>query len=233
MIKGLIGKKLGMTQIFTEEGDWIPVTIIEAGPCTILQKKTDEKDGYSALKLGFGQKDASKAKKPEWGAYAKACLPKNKDKQPTVKRGKKAPLVPLRLVREIRADSAENIEEYSEGQEVKLDIFRIGEFVDITGNSKGKGFAGVVKRYGFKGGEDTHGSMFHRAPGSVGASAYPARVFKGKKMPGHLGNKRVTAIKLQIMDIRPNENIILVRGSVPGPNNGYLIIRKSKREQRL
>ena len=127
----------------------------------------------------------------------------------------------------------DNIDDYAEGQQVSIDIFKIGEFVDVTGSSKGKGFTGVIKRHGFSGGEMSHGSMFKRAPGSIGASAYPARVFKGKKMPGHMGNSKVTIIKLQIVDIRAQENLILVRGAIPGPDNGFVVIKKSKRERRI
>ncbi|MDO9529754.1 MAG: 50S ribosomal protein L3 [Syntrophales bacterium] len=206
MEKGLIGRKLGMTQVFSGDGMVIPVTVIEMGPCVITQKKTKEIDGYDALQLGFGQKKQKNVTKPIQGHLKKT--------------GSGFP----RILREFRIMSPEG---YEEGQELKVDIFEVGDYVDVVGVSKGRGFAGVVKRYGFKGGRATHGSMFHRAPGSIGASAYPSRVFKGKKLPGHMGDKRKTIQNLVVVGIRPNENLILIKGSVPGSRNGIVLVKNS------
>lgn len=205
MKKGLIGKKLGMTQVFTDEGA-IPVTVIEAGPCVIIQKKTSDKDGYEAIQVGFGRKKAKNVTKPLQGHYNKA------DKGL------------FRVLKEFRVESTD---QYELGSELKVDLFGIGDFVDIIGTSKGRGFAGTVKRHGFKGGRATHGLMFHRAPGSIGASADPSRVLKGKKLPGHMGYERVTVQNLLILGIRPEKNLILVKGAVPGSNNGIVFIRES------
>ena len=206
MEKGLIGKKLGMTQVFSGDGMVIPVTVIEMGPCVITQKKTKEIDGYDALQLGFGRKKQKNVTKPIQGHLKKT--------------GSGFP----RVLREFRMISPED---YEEGQELKVDVFEVGDYVDVVGVSKGRGFAGVVKRYGFKGGRATHGSMFHRAPGSIGASAYPSRVFKGKKLPGHMGDKRKTIQNLVVVGIRPNENLILIKGSVPGSRNGIVLVKNS------
>jgi len=206
MEKGLIGRKLGMTQVFSGDGMVIPVTVIEMGPCVITQKKTKEIDGYDALQLGFGRKKQKNVTKPIQGHLKKT--------------GSGFP----RVLREFRMISPED---YEEGQELKVDVFEVGDYVDVVGVSKGRGFAGVVKRYGFKGGRATHGSMFHRAPGSIGASAYPSRVFKGKKMPGHMGNKRKTIQNLVVAGIRPHENLILIKGSVPGSRNGIVLVKNS------
>ena len=206
MEKGLIGRKLGMTQVFLEDGVAIPVTAIEMGPCVVIQKKTREIDGYDAVQLGFGQKKQKSITKPIQGHL------------------KKAGSGFFQVLREFRMMAPED---YEEGQELKADIFEVGDYVDIVGMSKGRGFAGVIKRYGFKGGKATHGSMFHRAPGSIGASAYPSRVFKGKKMPGHMGNKRKTIQNLVVVGIRPNENLILIKGSVPGSRNGIVLVKSS------
>ncbi len=206
MEKGLIGKKLGMTQVFSGDGMVIPVTVIEMGPCVITQKKTKEIDGYDALQLGFGRKKQKNVTKPIQGHLKKT--------------GSGFP----RVLREFRMISPED---YEEGQELKVDVFEVGDYVDVVGVSKGRGFAGVIKRYGFKGGRATHGSMFHRAPGSIGASAYPSRVFKGKKLPGHMGDKRKTIQNLVVVGIRPNENLILIKGSVPGSRNGIVLVKNS------
>ncbi len=206
MEKGLIGRKLGMTQVFSGDGMAIPVTVIEMGPCVITQKKTKEIDGYDAMQLGFGRKKQKNVTKPIQGHLKKT--------------GSGFP----RILREFRMMSPED---YEKGQELKVDIFEVGDYVDVVGVSKGRGFAGVVKRYGFKGGRATHGSMFHRAPGSIGASAYPSRVFKGKKMPGHMGDKRKTIQNLVVVGIRPNENLILIKGSVPGSRNGIVLVKNS------
>jgi len=205
MKKGLIGKKLGMTQIFTDEGA-IPVTVIEAGPCVVIQKKNAAKDGYEAIQVGYGRKRQKRVTKPLQGHF------------------KKADKGLFSVLKEFRVESSD---EYELGAELKADIFEIGDYVDIVGTSKGRGFAGVVRRHGFHGGRATHGSMFHRAPGSIGASADPSRVMKGRKLPGHMGDQRVTVQNLFVLGIRPEMNIILVKGAVPGSNNGIVLIKES------
>jgi large subunit ribosomal protein L3 len=206
MEMGLIGKKLGMTQIFWEDGAAIPVTVIEAGPCVVLQKKTKKTDGYDAIQLGFGRRKDKKATKPLKGHFRKA------DKGY------------FQFIREIRTDTPDD---YEVGQELKADIFGVGDRVDVIGTTKGKGFAGVIKRHGFHGGRATHGSMFHRAPGSIGASAYPSRVFKGTKLPGHMGNQRKTVQNLTVVGVRADRNLILIRGAVPGARNGMVLIKNA------
>ena len=197
---------MGMTQVFSEDGVVIPVTAIEMGPCVVIQKKTREIDGYDAVQLGFGQKKQKNITKPIQGHL------------------KKAGSGVFQVLREFRMMSPED---YEEGQELKADIFEVGDYVDVVGISKGRGFAGVIKRYGFKGGKATHGSMFHRAPGSMGASAYPSKVFKGKKLPGHMGNKRETVQNLVVVGVKPDKNLILVKGSVPGSRNGIVLVKSS------
>ncbi len=207
MIKGILGKKLGMTQLFATDGSRIPVTVVEAGPCVVLQKKTAESDGYGGLQVGFGPKKAHRVNKPVMGHFKKA--------------GKGA----FAHLREFRTETPD---EFQVGDEIRCgDVFTIGDFVDVTGTSKGKGFQGVIKRWNFSGGRASHGSMFHRAPGAIGASAYPSRVFKGKKMAGQMGNERVTTQNLQVVDIRPEENLLLIKGAVPGPKNGLVMVRKA------
>lgn len=205
MRKGLIGKKLGMTQIFSEEGSAIPVTVIEVEPSVVIQKKTVADDGYDAVQLGYGrirQKNVTKALQGHF---------------------KKADKGVFRVLREIR----DFPEDRAPGDEINLDIFSIGDYVDVVGTTIGKGFAGAVKRHGFRGGRKTHGSMFHRAPGSIGASAEPSRVFKGKRLPGHMGNERKTIQNLLIVGVRPDRNLMLIKGSVPGCKNGIVIIKQS------
>jgi large subunit ribosomal protein L3 len=206
MEKGLIGRKLGMTQVFSDEGAAISVTVIEAGPCVVIQKKTRETDGYDAVQIGFGRKKTKRITKPLQGHF------------------KKADKGFIQFLREFRIDNAG---EYEVGAELNLDIFAVGDYVDIVGTSKGRGFAGGVKRHGFKGGRATHGSMFHRAPGSIGASADPSRVFKGTKLPGHMGDRRVTVQNLVVFSVRPERNLILVKGSVPGSMNGFVLIKNA------
>ena len=202
--KGILGRKFGMTRVYDENGRSIPVTVIEAGPCTILQKKTVQKEGYNAIQLGFLEKKESKLNKPEAGHFKRS--------------GGKG----FYHVREFRV---ENPESYEVGQQVTLtEMAAIGDMIDIAGKSKGRGFQGVIKRHGFRGGRATHGSDFHRAPGSIGCSAWPSRVLKGKKMPGRMGNETVTQKNLKIIDIRNDENVLLVRGTVPGAKNGLLNI---------
>ncbi len=205
-MKGLIGKKLGMTQIFDDEGRRIPVTVVEAGPCVVIQKKTVAKDGYNAIQVGFAAKDAARANRPLMGH----C--------------KTAAQGAFTYLRELRLD---DIDQYNVGDTISADIFNVGEIIDVTGTSVGKGFQGVVKRWGFKGGRSTHGSRFHRAPGSIGCSATPARVFKNKKMPGQMGNERVTVQNLQIARVDASDNLLLIKGAVPGSTNGLVLIRNS------
>ncbi len=204
MTTAIVGKKLGMSQIFDREGKVVPVTVIEAGPCTVIQRKTGKADGYDAVQLGFAAKKAHKVGKPLMGHFRKA--------------GKGA-FAELHEVR-IEADSSLDV-----GQEVKVDIFKEGDFVDVTGRTKGRGFTGVVKRWNFAGGRATHGSMFHRAPGSIGASSYPSRVLKNMKMAGQYGNERVTTLNLKVVGVQPEKNILLVRGAVPGAKNSYVFVR--------
>lgn len=203
MINGLLGKKIGMSQVYAADGQRIPVTVLEAGPCTVLQKKTAAAEGYDAVQLGYGQKKAQRVKKPEMGHFKKA--------------GKGA----FAHVREFTAS-----EECQVGDEVTCGIFEPGDRIDVTGTSKGKGFQGVMKRWGFAGGRASHGSMFKRGPGAIGQSAWPSKVFKGKKMAGQMGNERVTTQNLIVVEVRPEQNLILVRGAVPGPKNGLVMIRK-------
>jgi large subunit ribosomal protein L3 len=204
MKKGLIGRKLGMTQVFSEEGVTVPVTVIEVEPSVVVQKKTGEKDGYDAIQLGYGSVKPGRVTKPRQGHF------------------KKAGTGLFRILREFN-----NVGNYEAGQEIKADIFAPGEYVDIEGITKGKGFAGVVKRHGFGGGRATHGSMFHRAPGSIGASADPSRVFKGTKLPGQMGNEKKTVQNLLVWSVRPDRNVILVRGAVPGGRNSFVLIKQS------
>ena len=208
MIEGLVGKKLGMTQIFDETGVVHPVTVIECGPNVVTQVKTTEKDGYEAVQLGFGLD--KRLNKPERGhRQASGFMSKT--------------------LREMKADS---IGDYSVGQVLKADVFTAGDEIDVTGTSKGKGFQGGVKRHGFKGGPKTHGqSDRHRAPGSIGSSATPGRVFKGLRMAGHMGHERVTVQNLTVMRVDAERNLLLVKGSVPGPNNGILLVRRAVKGQ--
>ncbi len=209
MIGGMLARKLGMSRIFSEEGHSLPVTVVEVGPCTIIQKKTKEKDGYSAVQLGFLPQKESRVTKPEAGHFRKA--------------GKGC----FRYLRELSIDE-EDVGSYEVGQEITVENFEIGEKIDVVGISKGRGFAGVLKRCGFHGGKETHGSMSHRVVGSIGASSFPSRVIKGKGMPGHMGNSRVTAKNLTILDVRPDENVLVIRGAIPGSRNGLLLIRKQR-----
>ncbi len=194
-----------MTQVFSGDGA-VPVTAIEVGPCYVVQKKTVEKDGYNAVQLGYGRRKQKNVTRPLQGHFKKAD------------RGF------FQILREFRLES---LDDYDEGQELTVGMFKVGDYVDIVGISKGRGFAGGVKRHGFRGGKATHGSMFHRAPGSIGASADPSRVFKGKKLPGHMGNRRVTIQNLLVYGVSPERNLLLVRGSVPGSRNGIVLIKNS------
>ena len=206
MNKGLIGKKLGMTQIFDEQGKVVPVTVIEAGPCVVAQVKTVETDGYNAIQLGFGDVKESKINKPEKGHFAKSKL------------------TPKKHLREFRLDSVENI---NVGDELKADTFTAGDQLDIQGTSKGKGFQGVIKRHGQSRGPMGHGSMYHRRPGSMGPTSTPGRVFKGKKLPGHMGRVTVTIQNLDVVKVDLDKNVILVKGSVPGAKGAILKIKSA------
>ena len=201
---GILGKKVGMTRVFNELGDAVPVTVVEAGPCKVLQKKTVATDGYEAIQLGFDEKKAKRVTKPEAGHV------------------KRSGGQSYYFVREFRVPDATSFEV---GQVINLaDVIQIGTTVQVQGISKGAGFQGVVKRHGFKGGRATHGSMFHRAPGSIGCSAYPSRVIKGKKLPGQMGCETIFKKNIKVVDVRHDENVILLKGSVPGKKNGLLKI---------
>ena len=210
MCKGLMGKKLGMSGLFLPDGRYVPVTVIEAGPCVVTQIKTEETDGYNALQLGFGNKKESRVNKPLKGHFSKSTSGA------------------FDYVKEF---GVTNPGEYSLGQQITLELFKIGEHVDVIGASKGRGFSGVIKRHGFHGGRKTHGSHSHRIPGSIGCSAWPAKVIKGKKMPGRYGNERKTIRNLEVVDIRPADNIILIKGAVPGAKSGLVTINKLKFQQ--
>ncbi len=207
MHRGLLGRKLGMSSLFSPEGQQVPVTVLEVGPCVVTQVKTRATDGYDALQVGFAEKRGKRINKPVEGHLKKS--------------GGQA----YAFLREISVDDPS---EYTLGQALTVDMFQVGERVDISGVSKGKGFSGVVKRWGFHGGGATHGSMFHRAPGSVGASATPSKIIKGRKMPGHYGNQRVTVRNLEIVDIRPDQHLLIVKGAVPGCRSGLVEVRKPK-----
>ncbi|QJC50662.1 50S ribosomal protein L3 [Paenibacillus albicereus] len=204
-MKGILGKKIGMTQVFTAEGNVVPVTVIEAGPCVILQKKDQENDGYEAVQLGFSDKKEKNATKPAIG------------------HAKKANTAPKRYIREIRGI---NLGEYEVGQEIKADVFTEGEFVDVTGVSKGKGFQGVIKRWGQSRGPMAHGSRYHRGPGSMG-SIQANRVPKGKRLPGHMGHETITIQKLEVVRVDAERNVLLVKGSIPGPKNSFVKIKQT------
>lgn len=208
MIKALIGRKLEMTQIFAEDGTVVPVTLLEAGPCAVTQVKTPARDGYSALQIGFGVRKPKHVNRPLKGHMDKA--------------GKGY----FKVLREVRVEDSS---EYQAGQEVLADVFEIGERVDVIGTSKGKGYAGTIKRWNFGRGPSAHGSKNVREPGSTGNATFPGRVIKGKKMPGQKGNKRVTLLGLKIVDVRPEDNLLIVKGSVPGAVNGIVFIRKTNR----
>lgn len=208
MTKGILGKKLGMTQVFTNEGNVVPVTVIEAGPCIVLQKKNLENDGYEAIQIGFDTQKEHRANKPELGHV------------------KKAGTTPKRFIKEIRGTSMN----YEVGQELKADLFVNGEYVDVTGISKGKGFAGSIKRHKQSRGPMAHGSRYHRRPGSMGAVA-PNRVFKGKPLPGRMGTDKVTIQNLEVVKVDMERNLLLVKGSIPGPKNSYVVVKESVKNQ--
>ncbi len=202
-MNAILGKKMGMTQVFGKEGQVFPVSVIQAGPCTVVQKKTRENDGYEALQLGFEEAEFRKLNRPMKGHFQK--------------KGVKA----FRYLKEFRAD----VDGFEVGAQITLDLFKPGDFVDVTGVSKGKGFQGVIKRHHKAGGPASHGSCFHRSTGSIGQRTYPGKVFKNMKLPGHMGDDRVTVKNLEVIEVRPDENLIFVKGAVPGAYNAFLVIQ--------
>ena len=205
MKKAILGKKIGMTQIFDEKGRAIPVTVVEAGPCTVVQIKTKDSDGYEAVQLGFGEVKEKKLIRPIKGHFTKANV------------------TPKKHLREFRLEEIS----YNVGDEIKADIFKEGETVDVTGTSKGKGFQGVIKRHGQSRGPMGHGSMYHRRPGSMGPTSTPGRVFKGKKLPGHMGSQTISILNLEVVKVDLDKNVILVKGSVPGAKGAILKLKSS------
>jgi large subunit ribosomal protein L3 len=205
MAKGILGRKLGMSQFFTPEGVVVPITLIEAGPCVVVQKKTADTDGYTAVQLGFQEEPERKMNKPLLGHFRRAGT------------------APMRYLRELRT---EDVDRYQVGQVIKADLFAPGDKVDVTGTSKGKGFAGGIKRHGFQRGPMGHGSKYHRRPGAAGAKG-PARVFKGRKMPGRLGGVRVTIQGLEVVTVDPERNLLAVKGAVPGPRGALLLVKEA------
>jgi large subunit ribosomal protein L3 len=211
MAPGILGRKIGMTQVFDAQGRVAPVTVLQAGPCVVVQRKTRDKDGYEAVQLGLVEfVKESRLTKPELG------------------RLKKVGVEPLRYLHELRVEGTSG-GDLKTGDRVLAGEFKPKQKIDVTARSKGKGFQGVVKRHKFLGGSDTHGSMSHRAPGSIGSSSYPSRVFRGLRMAGRHGGGRVTTVGLEIVDVMPDDNVILVRGAVPGPNGGYVVVRRSRK----
>src|SRR5438876_3949309 len=206
--EGLIGRKVGMTQVFGDDGNHLPVTVIEAGPCTILGIRTKDRHGYDALQIGFGAKKKN-VSKPAAGVF------------------KKANVAPMRVVREVRLEKTDKLQGYEVGQALTVEMFAAGELVDVVGVTKGKAFQGGVKRYGWYGGDATHGSMFHRAPGSIGASSDPSRVWPGHHMPGRMGGDRRTVLNLSVVRVMLEQNLVLIRGAVPGANGSLVMLRKS------
>ncbi len=208
-VNGILGIKLGMTQVFAEDGTSVPCTVLQAGPCVVVQRRTKDKDGYDAVQLGLVEFiKPQRVNKARTGHF------------------KKANVAPMRYLREVKIEDSKD--ESKSGDRVLVDNFKIGEWVDVTGVSKGKGFQGGVKRWHYRGGDASHGSMFHRAPGGIGASSFPSRVWKGQHFPGHMGNEQKTIKKLKVVKIDSDENLLLVRGAVPGPSGGYILIRKVK-----
>ncbi|MBQ2614452.1 MAG: 50S ribosomal protein L3 [Clostridia bacterium] len=206
MKKAILGKKIGMTQVFTEDGNLVPVTVIQAGPCPVVQKKTVEVDGYSAVQLGFEDKKESRSNKPEKGHFQKAGVPVKK------------------FLKEFKLDNAD---ELNVGDVLDVEQFADGDVLDVTGTSKGHGYAGTIKRWGTHRGPMTHGSHYHRGPGSLGACSDPSRVFKGKKLPGHYGVDKVTIQNLDLVKVDKERNLLLVKGSVPGPKGGLLVVKNA------
>ena len=212
MSPGILGKKIGMTQVFRPDGQVVPVTVLKAGPCVVVQRKTPATDGYDAVQLGLME-------------FAK----KTSINKPQTGHLKKSGAEGVRFQREFRLDESGGNGDLKPGDRVLVDEFKPKEKVDVIGVSKGRGYAGLVKRHHFRGGDATHGSMFHRAPGSIGASSFPSRVFPGMRMSGHMGTARVTVRNLEVVEVDAEDNVLLVKGAVPGPNGGYVIVRRSKR----
>jgi large subunit ribosomal protein L3 len=209
-VNGILGIKLGMTQVFAEDGTAVPCTVLQAGPCVVVQRRTKDKDGYDAVQLGLVEFiKPQRVTKALTGHF------------------KKANVAPMRYVGEVRTNDSKD--ETKAGDRVLVDGFQVGELVDVTGVSKGKGFQGGVKRWHYRGGDASHGSMHHRAPGGIGASSFPSRVWKGQHFPGHMGNERKTTKNLRVVKIDTDENLLLVRGSVAGPAGSYIFIRKAKK----
>jgi large subunit ribosomal protein L3 len=209
MIPGILGRKIGMTQVFQPDGQAVPVTLLKAGPCLVVQRKLPTTEGYDAVQLGLVEfVKPSRINKPETGHL------------------KKAGVEGVKRLRELRLRSGDDLKP---GDKVLAGQFKPKDKVDVIGISKGKGFAGLVKRHHFRGGEDTHGSMFHRAPGSIGASSYPSRVWPGMRMAGHMGAARVTVRNLEVIDVDAEDNLLVIKGAVPGPNGGYVLVRRAKR----
>jgi large subunit ribosomal protein L3 len=209
MVTGIIGRKLGMTQVFSADGRAVPVTVLKAGPCVVVQRKSSAEDGYEAAQLGLVEfVKPRRINKPESGRFQKTGIE------------------PTRVLREVRlAEGSET----KTGDRITVELFKVKQKVDVTGISKGRGFAGAVRRHHFRGGDASHGSMFHRAPGSIGASSFPSRVWKGTRMAGHLGNARCTVRNLEVVQVDPDDNLLLVQGAVPGPDGGLVIIRHARK----
>lgn len=210
MSPGILGKKIGMTQIFNADGQVVPVTVVKAGPCVVVQRKTPATDGYSAVQLGLME-------------YVKPA----RISKPAAGHLKKASADGIKFLKELRLGA--HADDMKQGDRVLAEEFQVNEKVDVIGTSKGRGFASLIKRHNFRGGPGSHGSMFHRAPGSIGASSFPSRVFPGMKMAGHMGDAQVTVRNLEIVQVDTEENLILVKGAVPGPNGGYVVLRRSKK----
>ena len=206
--EGLIGRKVGMTQIFGDDGNHIPVTIVQAGPCTVIGHRTQEQHGYDALQIGFEAKKKN-VNKPDAGVF------------------KKVNVAPMQVVREVRLEKTEKLQGYEVGQALTVEMFAPGELVDVVGVTKGKGFQGGVRRYGWYGGDATHGSMFHRAPGSIGASSDPSRVWPGHKLPGRMGGVQRTVLNVSVARVMAEQNLVLLHGAVPGANGSLVMLRKS------
>ena len=211
MMVGILGEKVGMSQVFSEKGEAVPVTVIKAGPCFVVQKKSDSQEDYNAIQIGYGERKEKGLNRPERGHFEKAKVK------------------PLKYLKEFRVD---NVDEYQVGQEIRVDMFKVGDYVDVKGTSKGKGFAGAVKRWGFKGGPASHGSAQHRKVGSIGASSFPSRVVLGMKMAGRMGGSSSVARELEVVKIIPEENLILVKGAVPGVRRSLVVISKSKKKSK-
>ncbi len=210
MSPGILGKKIGMTQVFRPDGQVVPVTLVKAGPCVVVQRKTPGNDGYDAVQLGLMEFiEPQRINKPDTGHQ------------------KKANVNGVKFLRELKLDPGDD--DFKPGDQVLVDQFKPAQKVDVIGVSKGRGFAGLVKRHHFRGGDASHGSMFHRAAGSIGASSYPSRVWPGQRMAGHMGTQKVTVRNLEIIDVNTEDNVLIVKGAVPGPNGGYVVVRRAKR----